>query len=65
MRTENILTIACVVGIIYLVMNRKENFSTCQAKKHNQIKTNKPDDLFNDGLDHPYGIKKRNRHHSF
>lgn len=53
-----ILALICLGIIVYFSITKA--LPTLLTKKDN-----KPVDLFSDGLDNPYGIKKINRHHSF
>lgn len=53
-----ILALICLASIIYFSITKV--LPTLLIKKDK-----KPVDLFSDGLDHPYGLKKINRHHSF
>ena len=60
MDSEFCITICLVIGVligIAMLLKTKEK------KQTPIVKESKPDDLFGDGLDHPYGIKKKNRHH--
>ena len=50
------LVIGLLIGISMILKTKQKKY--LQAEENN-----KPDDLFEDGLDHPYGIKKKNRHH--
>lgn len=58
---STLLTIVCVLGIIFLLVKKNnENFENDDYEYLKQ-----PDDKFQDNLDHPFGLKKNNRHHSF
>ena len=60
MNSEFCIRICLVIGVLIgIAMLLK----TKQKKDLPIEKNDKPDDLFEDGLDHPYGIKKKNRHH--
>ena len=56
-----ILTGLCIFAILYIVL--KPNYE--ETYQNLDTKSKKPDNLFTDGLDHSYGIKKQHRHHSF
>ena len=65
MKTEDIIIGACFIGIAYLLFTKNEAFQNIQPINDDLNQMKRPDDLFTDGLDHPYGLKKKNRHHSF
>lgn len=57
-----LIVIGIMIGVP-IAINKfviKEKFENCIIRKDKN-----PDDLFTDNLDHPLGIKKQNRHHSF
>ena len=62
---EPFLTCVCIALILYITLKPKLNNFENHLNQQNQQITQKPDDLFSDGLDHNMGLNKKHRHHSF
>ena len=62
MNLNNLLNFAIIGLVIVYLSNFFKSPSGVFPSMESQCQ---PDDLFTDGLDHPFGIKKQNRHHTF